>query len=130
MKLQLQRAFLSYSFFSHQKKNNKETDRLCMKFSSTIYTSLQRHLNPLSPNQFNFCYPFIFEYLNPQVSINQMVKLVSTGHILERQSMHVAWTDRVYYSQQTRRWRWNPTFWSVKKNENRHCVWVPHAIGV
>ena len=84
-----------------------------MRFSSTTNTTLQRLLNPLSQNQLSlFLLTLYFEeYLNPQVSINQMVNIVSTGHILEWEGMHAVWIDRVYYSLFR---RWNPTFWSVK----------------
>ena len=52
---------------------------------------------------FFYC-PFIFEeYLNPQVSINQMVNIVSTGYVLEKQGLHAVWIDKVYYSL-FRRW--------------------------
>ena len=61
-----------------------------MRFSSTTNTTLQRLLNPLSQNQLSlFLLTLYFEeYLNPQVSINQMVNVVSTGHILEWKGMH------------------------------------------
>ena len=61
-----------------------------MRFSSTTNTTLQRLLNPLSQNQLSlFLLTLYFEeYLNPQVSINQMVNIASTGHILEGKGMH------------------------------------------
>ena len=61
-----------------------------MRFSSTTNTTLQRLLNPLSQNQLSlFLLTLYFEeYLNPQVIINQMVNIVSTGHILEWEGMH------------------------------------------
>ena len=67
------------AIFSHQ-KNNKKGDRLCMKFSLTSNTSVQRCLYPLFQNQ---CPHFLLSplfwklssqnYLNPKVRINKMV---------------------------------------------------------
>ena len=73
MKVQVKRA--CKSFFFCKQKSNKKADRLCMQFSSTSNTSVQRCLYSLFQNQSPiFCCPFFSEnYLNTQVRINKMV---------------------------------------------------------
>ena len=67
MKVQVKRAFKSYFFVT---KKNKKAGRLCIKFSSTSDTIMQRCLYSLFQNK----HPLFFEeFLNPQVRINKMV---------------------------------------------------------
>ena len=70
---------LSKAIFCH-KISNKKADRLCMKFSSTPNTSVQRCLYPIFQNQCpHFLLSALFwklfseNYLNLQVRINKMV---------------------------------------------------------
>ena len=136
MKLQFKIAFLSYFFFCYQETIKKQTGSAWSFLQLRILACRGISIPHLKLNFPFFCYPFFFEqYLNPQVRINQMVKIVLTEHISERQGMCVIWIDRIYYSLFR---TWNPTFWSVKKQkkeekkkfQNRHCAWAPHAIGV
>ena len=112
--------FLSYYIFLIKKQKQKTLHEISSTTNGCT-CNLQRHLNTSTPYlkiNFLFCRcPFIFEeHLNPQVRINQMVNIVSTGNILERQGMHAVCIDRVYYSLFR---RWNPTSWSVKMQKKK-----------
>ena len=48
MKVQVKKAFKIYIL---SQKNNKKVDRICMKFSSTFNTSVQRYLYPRFQNE-------------------------------------------------------------------------------
>ena len=74
MKVQVKRTFKSY-FLCHQ-KSNKKADRLCVTFTLTSSTSVQRCLYPPFQNQSPiFCFPLFSEnYLYHQGRINKMVK--------------------------------------------------------
>ena len=117
MKFQIKIAFLSYSFFYYQETIKKQTGSAWSFLQLPILPCRGISIPYLKINFPFFCYPFFFEeYLNPQVRINQMVKIVSTEHISEMQGMRVVWIDRIYYSLYR---TWNPTFWSVKKIKKR-----------
>ena len=73
-RMKVKRAFKNYSF-SVTKKNNRKTDRFCMKISSSPNASVQSCLNFTFQNQALICFPVFFEeYVNFQDSINTMVK--------------------------------------------------------
>ena len=75
--IQPKRVFRRAVHFYHQKKAN----RLCMKFSSTLKTSVQRWLNHLFQNQSTFfcCLLFFKKYINLQIKVNQMVSKQGQG---------------------------------------------------
>ena len=70
MKVEVNRAFKSYSFFQLRKKHKK--DRLWINFCSISNTSVRKCLNRYFKINFPFiCCPLLIEvHLNPQVRIN------------------------------------------------------------
>ena len=64
-------------------KTHKIEDRLCMKFSSTPNTNVQRCLNHIFQNQQILLFYLSFfskDFLNPQVRINKIIKKYSVDY--------------------------------------------------